>query len=97
MNVRVSSWQTVLSTCVPQEMRSSSPLPVGKVNQLHEAMAAYPDVKPRSMEWCLKLVDALFKSKRVKVYICPPLPPSTHPPPPSLTGVPCIQSIDKSI
>ncbi len=59
-------------------MRSSSPLPVGKVNQLHEAMAAYPDVKPRSMEWCLKLVDALFKSKRVKVYIlpsplCPPL------------------------
>jgi len=59
-------------------MRSSSSLPVGKVNQLHEAMAAYPDVKPRSMEWCLKLVDALFKSKRVKVYslpspLCPPL------------------------
>lgn len=83
MNVRVSSWQTVLSTCVPQEMRSSSPLPVGKVNQLHEAMAAYPDVKPRSMEWCLKLVDALFKSKRVKVYICPPRPPQLTPPPPS--------------
>ena len=63
-------------TRVLQEMRSSSPLPVGKVNQLHEAMAAYPDVKPRSMEWCLKLVDALFKSKRVKVI--PPPPP--HPP-----------------
>lgn len=51
-----------------QEMRSSSPLPLGKVNQLQEALTAYPDVKPRSTEWCLKLIDALFKSKRVKVH-----------------------------
>ena len=51
-----------------QEFRSSSPLPDGKVNQLQEALAAYPDVRPRSMEWCLKLIDALFKSKRVKVH-----------------------------
>ncbi len=57
----------IMFTRVLQEMRSFSPLPVGKVNQLHEAMAAYPDVKPRSMEWSLKLVDALFKSKRIKV------------------------------
>ena len=42
---------------------------MGKVNQLQEALAAYPDVKPRSMEWCLKLIDALFKSKRVKVLL----------------------------
>lgn len=27
----------------------------------------HPDVKPRSMEWCLKLIDSLFKSKRLKV------------------------------
>ncbi|DBA80115.1 TPA: hypothetical protein ACH3X2_007598 [Trebouxia sp. C0005] len=60
----------VITATLNQEMRSSSPLPVGKVNQLHEAMAAYPDVKPRSMEWCLKLVDALFKSKRVKDAEC---------------------------
>ncbi|KAL0050961.1 hypothetical protein WJX82_011093 [Trebouxia sp. C0006] len=59
-----------ITATLAQEMRSSSPLPVGKVNQLHEAMAAYPDVKPRSMEWCLKLVDALFKSKRVKDAEC---------------------------
>ena len=50
-----------------QEYRSSSPLPLGKVNQLQEALTLHPDVKPRSMEWCLKLIDALFKSKRVKV------------------------------
>ena len=56
-----------------QEMRSSSPLPMGKVNQLQDAMTAYPDVKPRSMEWCLKLIDALFKSKRVKVCKSPVL------------------------
>lgn len=51
-----------------QEYRTSSPLPLGKVNQLQEALALHPDVKPRSMEWCLKLIDALFKSKRAKVW-----------------------------
>ncbi|DBA77116.1 TPA: hypothetical protein ACH3X1_009695 [Trebouxia sp. C0004] len=59
-----------ITTTLAQEMRSSSPLPVGKVKQLQEAMTAYPDIKPRSMEWCLKLVDALFKSKRVKDAEC---------------------------
>ena len=92
MNECVNEVSTILSKCVLQEMRSSSPLPVGKVNQLHEAMAAYPDVKPRSMEWCLKLVDALFKSKRVKVYICRPPPPHA----PSTPLVPSTHSIDKS-
>ena len=42
---------------------------MGKVNQLQEAMTVYPDVKPRSVEWCLKLIDALFKSKRIKVWV----------------------------
>lgn len=37
------------------------------MNQLQEALAMHPDVKPRSMEWCLKLIDGLFKSKRLKV------------------------------
>ena len=49
-----------------QDVRTSSPLPAGKVNQLQEAMATYPDIKPRSVEWCLKLIDTLFKTKRTK-------------------------------
>ena len=53
-----------------QEVRTSSPLPAGKVNQLQEAMATYPDIKPRSVEWCLKLIDALFKTKRTKAWLC---------------------------
>lgn len=50
-----------------QDYRTSSPLPLGRVNQLQEALALHPDVKPRSLEWCLKLIDALYKSKRAKV------------------------------
>ena len=39
-------------------------------SQLLDALAAYPDVKPRSTEWALKLIDALYKSKKAKVRLC---------------------------
>ena len=53
---------------IPEVPASAAPQGATLPNtRLIDNLARFPDVKPRSLDWLLKLVDALYKNKATKV------------------------------
>ena len=53
---------------IPDMPASAAPQgPTPPNTRLVNNLARFPDVKPRSLDWLLKLVEALYKNKATKV------------------------------